>query len=81
MATPEENDILKRLSWRRRRLVNERGRVLNSRRVQRLQPLELLHRHIHDDRRAALGDHPRLGTGGVDQPAEVAFGVLRRRRR
>ena len=30
MATPEENDILKRLSRRRRRLVNERGRVLNS---------------------------------------------------
>ena len=27
MATPEENDILKRLSRRRRRLVNERGRV------------------------------------------------------
>ena len=26
MATPEENDILKRLSRRRRRLVNERGR-------------------------------------------------------
>ncbi len=30
MATPEENDILKRLSRRRRRLVNERVRVLNS---------------------------------------------------
>ncbi len=30
MATPEENDILKRLSRRRRRLVNERGRVINS---------------------------------------------------
>ncbi len=30
MATPKENDILKRLSRRRRRLVNERGRVLNS---------------------------------------------------
>ncbi len=30
MATPEENDILKRLSRRRRRLVDERGRVLNS---------------------------------------------------
>ena len=30
MATPEENDILKRLSRRRRRLVNERTRVLNS---------------------------------------------------
>ncbi len=30
MATPEENDILKRLSRRRRRLVNERGRVLNA---------------------------------------------------
>jgi transposase len=30
MATPEENDILKRLSRRRRRLVNERARVLNS---------------------------------------------------
>ncbi len=30
MATPEENDILKRLSLRRRRLVNERVRVLNS---------------------------------------------------
>ena len=30
MATPEENDTLKRLSRRRRRLVNERGRVLNS---------------------------------------------------
>jgi len=30
MATPEENDILKRLSRRRRRLVNERGRVMNS---------------------------------------------------
>jgi transposase len=30
MATPEENDILKRLSRRRRRLVNERGRVVNS---------------------------------------------------
>ena len=30
MATPEENDILKRLSRRRRRLVNERGRVTNS---------------------------------------------------
>ena len=30
MATPEENDILKRLSRRRRRLVNERGRVISS---------------------------------------------------
>ncbi len=30
MATPAENDILKRLSRRRRRLVDERGRVLNS---------------------------------------------------
>jgi len=30
MATPEENDILKRLSRRRRRLVNERVRVINS---------------------------------------------------
>ncbi len=30
MATPEENNILKRLSRRRRRLVNERGRVINS---------------------------------------------------
>jgi transposase len=30
MAMPEENDILKRLSRRRRRLVNERGRVINS---------------------------------------------------
>jgi transposase len=30
MTTPEENDILKRLSRRRRRLVNERGRVINS---------------------------------------------------
>ena len=30
MATPEENHILKRLSRRRRRLVNERGRVLNA---------------------------------------------------
>ena len=30
MVTPEENDILKRLSRRRRRLVNERVRVLNS---------------------------------------------------
>jgi transposase len=30
IATPEENDILKRLSRRRRRLVNERGRVINS---------------------------------------------------
>ena len=30
MAKPEENDILKRLSRRRRRLVNERVRVLNS---------------------------------------------------
>ncbi len=30
MATPKENDILKRLSRRRRRLVNERGRVINS---------------------------------------------------
>jgi transposase len=30
MATPEENDILKRLSRRRRRLVNERGRVANA---------------------------------------------------
>ena len=30
MATPEENDILKRLSRRRRRLVNEKGRVVNS---------------------------------------------------
>lgn len=30
MATPEENDILKRLSRRRRRLVNERGRVINA---------------------------------------------------
>ncbi len=30
MATPEENDVLKRLSRRRRRLVNERGRVINS---------------------------------------------------
>ncbi len=30
MATPEENDILKRLTRRRRRLVDERGRVINS---------------------------------------------------
>ena len=30
MATPEENDILKRLSRRRRRLVNERTRLLSS---------------------------------------------------
>ncbi len=30
MAAPEENDILKRLSRRRRRLVNERGCVINS---------------------------------------------------
>ncbi len=30
MATPEENDILKRLSRRRRRLVNERARLLSS---------------------------------------------------
>ena len=30
MATPEENHILKRLSRRRRRLVNERGRVVNA---------------------------------------------------
>ncbi len=30
MATPEENNTLKRLSRRRRRLVDERGRVLNS---------------------------------------------------
>ncbi len=30
MATPEENNILKRLSRRRRRLVDERGRVINS---------------------------------------------------
>jgi transposase len=30
MATPAENDILKRLSRRRRRLVNERTRVLNA---------------------------------------------------
>ena len=30
MATPEENHILKRLSRRRRRLVDERGRVINS---------------------------------------------------
>jgi len=30
IATPEENDILKRLSRRRRRLVNECGRVINS---------------------------------------------------
>ncbi len=30
LATPEENDILKRLSRRRRRLVNERGRVANA---------------------------------------------------
>ncbi len=30
MATPEENGILKRLSRRRRRLVDERGRVINS---------------------------------------------------
>jgi len=30
MATPAENNILKRLSRRRRRLVDERGRVLNS---------------------------------------------------
>jgi transposase len=29
-ATPEENDILKRLTRRRRRLVNERARVLNN---------------------------------------------------
>ncbi len=29
MATPEENDILKRLSRRRRRLGNERGRVVD----------------------------------------------------
>ncbi len=30
MATPEENDILKRLTRRRRRLVDERVRVINS---------------------------------------------------
>jgi transposase len=30
MAAPEENDVLKRLSRRRRRLVNERGRVANA---------------------------------------------------
>ncbi len=30
MATPEENDILKRLSRRRRRLVDERGRVISA---------------------------------------------------
>jgi len=30
MATPQENDILKRLSRRRRRLVKERGRVANA---------------------------------------------------
>ena len=30
MATPEENRVLKRLSRRRRRLVNERGRVINA---------------------------------------------------
>ncbi len=30
MATPEENQILKRLSRRRRRLVNEQGRVVNA---------------------------------------------------
>ncbi len=30
MATPEENDILKRLSRRRRRLVEERGRVISA---------------------------------------------------
>ena len=30
MATPEENNVLKRLSRRRRRLVNERARVINS---------------------------------------------------
>ncbi len=30
MATPEENDVLKRLSRRRRRLVNERGRVVSA---------------------------------------------------
>ncbi len=30
MATPEESHILKRLSRRRRRLVNERGRVVNA---------------------------------------------------
>ena len=30
MATPEENDVLKRLSRRRRRLVNERGRIVNA---------------------------------------------------
>ena len=33
MATPEENDILKRLSRRRRRLVNEKGRVCVFRKV------------------------------------------------
>jgi transposase len=30
MATPEENDVLKRLSRRRRRLVSERGRVVSA---------------------------------------------------
>ena len=30
MATPEDNNVLKRLSRRRRRLVNERGRVANA---------------------------------------------------
>jgi transposase len=30
MATPEENDVLKRLSRRRRRLVDERGRVISA---------------------------------------------------
>ncbi|HJO97240.1 MAG: IS110 family transposase [Paracoccaceae bacterium] len=30
LATPEENNVLKRLSRRRRRLVNERGRVANA---------------------------------------------------
>ncbi len=46
-----------------------------------IQPLELLHRHNHDDWRAALGDRHWFGAAKVDQRAEAAFGVLRRRGR
>jgi hypothetical protein len=46
--------------------------------LKNLQPIELLHRHHHDDGASMLGARHRLGAGKVDQPAEAVLGVLRR---
>ena len=39
--------------------------------VQRLQPIELLHRHHQDDGTPMFGDRHGLGAGEVDQPGSV----------